>query len=94
MSSDTATSAAEPVTRGRTPAEVGRYLRISADRVRAMIARGEIGAIDTAPRRTGRRRYVVLPEHVQAWIQRHQAAPETPRPARRKRICAVDFYPD
>ncbi len=35
--------------RGRTPAEVGKPLRISPDRVRAMIARGELEAIATAP---------------------------------------------
>ena len=79
---------------GMTPSEIGKLLRISPDRVRAMIARGELRAINTAPRRGGRPRYIVLPHHLRDWEQAHQAA-VPPAPARRrKRTSGVDFYPD
>jgi hypothetical protein len=81
--------------RGMTPAEVGKLLRIGPDRVRAMIACGELGAIDTAPRRCGRPRYVILPHHLAAWEMSHQAVtpPDAPRPRRRKEK-VPDYFPD
>jgi hypothetical protein len=69
-------------------------LRVSPDRVRAWIARGELGAINTSEALCGRPRYVILPHHLAAFEQRHQAAPP-PKPARRKRQQgATDYYPD
>jgi hypothetical protein len=81
--------------RGLTPREVGRLLRVSPDRVRAMIARGELGALDTAPRRCGKPRYVVLPEHLRAFAAARQVTPlTTTRPRRRRRVGRVDHFPD
>jgi excisionase family DNA binding protein len=80
--------------RGYTTREVARLIRISPDRVRAMIASGELPAINTAAARCGRPRYVVLPEQLVAWVRQRAAAPP-PRPARsRKRTTVVDYYPD
>ena len=81
------------VTRGLTTGELARYLRIGPDRVRAMIAAGELGAINTAAARCGRPRYVVLPEHLAAWVRQRAAGP-LPKPARHKRrTTIVDYYP-
>jgi hypothetical protein len=81
-------------TRGLTPAEVGRLLRISPDRVRAMIARGELGAIDTTPYCGGRPRYVVLPHHLREWEQAHRAATPQAIPKQRRRKEKVpDYFP-
>jgi hypothetical protein len=81
--------------RGMTPNEVGRLRRISPDRVRAMIIRGELGAINTAPAHCGRPRYIVLPHHLDAWDRRHQAVtPARPTPRRRRQNGQVDYYPD
>jgi hypothetical protein len=73
---------------------VARYLRISPDRVREMIARGELGAIDTAPRRCGRPRFVILPHHLVEWEQRHRAATRPPTLRRRRRTVPVDYLAD
>jgi hypothetical protein len=80
--------------RGYTPRELGRLLRISPDRVRAMIQSGELGAVDTARHRCGKPRYVVLPHHL-AEFERRRAGGPPPKPARRrKRTAMVDYYPD
>ena len=82
--------------RGWTVRELARYLRIGPDRVRAMIRRGELGAVSTAPTRSGRPRFIVLPHHLLEWERRHQAAtthtPATRR--RRRRTQPIDYYPD
>jgi hypothetical protein len=79
--------------RGYTVCEISRVLRIGKDRVRAMIASGELHAINTAPRRCGKPRYVVMPRDLEAWLQQRAAGP-APRPARRqKRTALVDYYP-
>jgi hypothetical protein len=80
--------------RGLTPREAGRLLRISPDRVRAMIRRGELGAIDTAPHRCGRARFIILPSHLAEWERSRRAGPPPPTPRRRRRAAApVDYYP-
>jgi hypothetical protein len=82
------------IARGMTPAELGRLLRVSPDRIRAWIKSGELGAIDTARHRCGRPRYVILPHHLAEWERRHAAA-TTLKPPRRSRQPAVhDYYPD
>jgi excisionase family DNA binding protein len=79
---------------GHTPRELARLLRVSPDRVRAWIAAGELGAIDTARHRCGRPRYVILPHHLAEFEATRRAAPP-PKPARRKRrSLETDFYPD
>ncbi|MHB1424762.1 MAG: helix-turn-helix domain-containing protein [Gemmataceae bacterium] len=82
--------------RGYTPNELARVLRISPDRIRAMIRSGELGAVDTSRHRCGRPRFVILPHHYREWEQRRRAAtPEAPRPTRRKKKTGfVDYYPD
>jgi hypothetical protein len=80
---------------GHTTAEVARLLRISPDRVRAMIVAGELGAISTARTQSGRPRFVVLPCHLDAYVRSHQvSAPVNPAPRRKRRPAAIDFYPD
>jgi excisionase family DNA binding protein len=78
---------------GRTPRELARLLRVSPDRVRAWIARGEMRAVNTAPSRCGRPRYIVLPHHLAEWERTRQAAPPPGPAKRRQRIAKVDFYP-
>jgi excisionase family DNA binding protein len=82
-----------PPGRGLTVREVARYLRLGRDRVRAMIAAGELGAVDTAPR--GRRpRLLVLPHHLAEWERSRSAAVPPPPPKRRRRLGVKDYYPD
>jgi len=89
-------TAADPLPRGYTPNELARVLRVSPDRVRAWIKAGELSAIDTAPPRSGRPRYVILPVHLEAFERRHRASTtgDKPAPRRKKQTGIVDFYPD
>jgi excisionase family DNA binding protein len=80
--------------RGLSPNEVAKVLRVSADRVRAWITSGQLGAINTAGAACGGPRYVVLPHHLTAF-ERARAAGPAPKPGqRRKRTEMVDYYPD
>jgi excisionase family DNA binding protein len=77
-----------------TTREVAKYLRISEDRIRALIRKGELGAIDTAPNRFGRPRFVVLPHHLAEWEKSRRVATPPPKPKRKKRTVVKDYYPD
>jgi hypothetical protein len=85
-----------PPPRGYTPNELGRLLRVSPDRIRAWIAAGDLGAIDTSRARCGRPRYVILPHHLEQFIRRRSAARQktTPTQRRRRPLGFIDFFPD
>lgn len=88
---DRGVSQADRPARGLTPRETARLLRVSPDRVRAMIKSGRLGAINTGA--CGRDRFIVLPEHLAAFAAANRAA-RPPVPARRRRRSTlVDFYP-
>lgn len=85
----------ETLAPGMTVTEVSRRFRVSPDKVRGWIKRGELSAINTADRRCGRPRFVVTAEALAAFERGRQAAtPNTPKPPRRKRTNVIDFYPD
>jgi excisionase family DNA binding protein len=95
MGSEPAHVPREVGSRGYTPREVAKMLRVSPDRVRAMIQRGELGALNLAQRRSGRPRYVVMPCHLEAFCRSRQAVPEVaPAPRRRRAAGRIDYYPD
>jgi excisionase family DNA binding protein len=86
---------ATAVERGFTPNELAKILRVSADRIRDWIRRGELRALNTATNRCGRPRFVVLPHHLAEFERLHQvSAPPKPIPRRRRRPTVVDYYPD
>jgi excisionase family DNA binding protein len=78
--------------RGYTPNELARLLRVSPDRVRAWIARGELEAVNIAAPGS-RPRWVILPDQLDAFRQGRRPTPP-PRPVTRlKRTAQVDYYP-
>jgi excisionase family DNA binding protein len=78
-----------------TVREVARYLRISPDKVRALVRAKQLGAINTADSRAARPRLVILPHHLDEFVRGRDAAREAPRPLRRKRTPATkDYFPD
>jgi hypothetical protein len=80
---------------GFTVRDVARRYRVSPDKVRGWISRGELGAIDTARHRCGRPRFIVLPHHLTDFEKRRAAAtPQKPAQRRRRRTAAVDYFPD
>jgi hypothetical protein len=83
-----------PLARGLTPREFGRRYRVSAGRVRAWIANGQLGAVNTSTVLCGRPRYVILPHHVAEW-ERGRQVTAPPKPQRRRRPpIIVDYFPD
>lgn len=80
-------------TRGLTPRELSRLLRVSPDKVRRWIVSGELPAVNVASVRCGRPQYVVLPHQLAEWERGRQAAP-APKPKRRRRTDMIDYYPD
>ena len=86
MSNPTATA-------GLTVADVARRYRVSPDKVRSWIVKGELAAINTASALCGKPRYLITPEAL-ADFERRRAAGPTPKPRRRrKRTNLVDYYP-
>jgi hypothetical protein len=86
-------AASEPAV-GLTVAEVARRYRIGKDKVRALIARGELAAVNTATALCGKPRWIVLPDGLAAFERRRQGGPAPTPPRRRKRMSEVDYYPD
>ena len=94
MLPDTPTAAATPAN-GLTVADVARRYRVSEDKVRGWIRRGELRAVNTAAALCGRPRFVITPEAL-ARFERARAAGQPPKQPRRrhKRTGLVDYYPD
>jgi len=78
---------------GLTVCDVARRYRVSPDKVRAWIRRGELRAVNTAAARCGRPRFVV-PREALAEFERGRQAGPPPRPVRRPRQAGRDYYPD
>jgi hypothetical protein len=77
-----------------TVADVARRYRVSPDKVRAWIARGELVAVNTAAALCGKPRWVILPDALAAFERRRTSVPP-PKPPRRRRTAGfVDYYPD
>jgi transposase len=81
---------------GWTVPETARYFRVSPDKIRSWIKRGELSAINTSTARCGRPRYVITPSALAAFERgRAVAAPSAGKhKRRRKQTCLVDYYPD
>lgn len=80
--------------RGLTTEEVARLYRVSPDKVRAWIKRGELAAVNTSSRRCARPRYIITPAALAAFEREHAAQTDAPKPARRPRKDLIDFFPD
>jgi hypothetical protein len=80
---------------GWTPRELARILRVSPDRVRGWIASGELPALNLARHRSGRPRYVILPDHLRQFEAGRRTTGPPPKPTRRPRLPTgfVDFFP-
>jgi hypothetical protein len=79
--------------RGMTTRELSRFLRVGRDRVRRWIASGQLQAVNLADYPSARAKYVVLPEHLAAFLKGRSAAPPPKAPRRRRRLEIHDFFP-
>jgi hypothetical protein len=78
--------------RGYTIADVAARYRVSPDKVRTWVRRGDLAAVNVASTLCGKPQLRVTPDALAAFERGRSAAPP-PKPARRKRTTAVDFYP-
>jgi hypothetical protein len=79
---------------GLTVEDVARRYRVSPDKVRAWIGRGELRAVNTSAVLSARPRWVVPPEAL-AEFERKRTGGPAPKPQRRRRQpAAIDFFPD
>jgi transposase len=78
---------------GLTVSDVARRYRVSPDKVRLWISRGELDAVNTASVLCGRPRYVVLPDALVVFERRRAGGPP-PKPPRRRKTAGLDYYPD
>ena len=85
---------ATDIPRGYTTADLAKRYRVSVDKVRAWINRGELAAVNTATALCGRPRWVIPPEALAAFEQRRAGGPAPKPQRRRRRQEALDFYPD
>jgi transposase len=80
---------------GLTVREFARRYRVSEDKVRAWVARGELKAINTAAALCGKPRWVILPEALAEFEKARRGGPAPkPQRQRRRRAQEIDFYPD
>jgi excisionase family DNA binding protein len=75
-----------------TPREISRLLRVGIDKVMGWIHAGVLQAVNVG--RLGRPRYVILPEHLEAFVRGRSASPPPRAPRRRRLMELVDYYPD
>jgi len=75
--------------------DVARRYRVSPDKVRRWIDRGELLAVNTAAALCGRPRWVIPAEALVEFEKGRRGGP-TPKPQRRqrRRVHEIDFYPD
>lgn len=80
---------------GLTPREVAVRYRVSAEKVRKWIERGELRAINTADTKSGKPRYVVPVEALAEFEQKRAAAAPKPAPVKKPRgpVGQIDFFP-
>jgi len=83
-----------PSARGYTVSDIAARYRVSPDRVRAWIGRGELRAINRRDVRSGRPSWVIPPEALADFERGRAAAPPPKPPRRKKKTSLVDFYPD
>ena len=74
-----------------TPREVAKILRCSPDRVRALIRRGELPAVNMATALCGRPRFVVLSEGLQSFLNGRAVRGRMPRSAATPRPGFVEY---
>jgi hypothetical protein len=83
----------ETAQQGLTVEDVARRYRVSPDKVRGWISRGELRAVNTAAVLCGRPRWVVTAESLAAFERLRTGGP-APKPQRRPRRAPeiIDFF--
>jgi hypothetical protein len=78
---------------GLTVADLARRFRVSPDKVRAFLRRGELTAVNLATNLSGRPLWRITHQSVERFERRRSSTPPA-KPARRRRAPVHDYYPD
>src|SRR5262249_54559621 len=79
---------------GLSVADLARRYRVSPDKVRTWISRGELAAVNVASALCGKPRWVVMPEALAAFERRRAGGPPPKAASRRRRPPGfIDYYP-
>ena len=79
--------------RGLSTKEFAALVRVSTGCALAWIRSGDLRALNLGSTKSGKPRYVILPEFVVEFVGRHEVRQDA-RPARRQRRAVKDYYPD
>ncbi len=79
---------------GLTVREVAARFRVGKTRIHEWIRSGQLSAINTAPIRSSRPRWVILPDALAAFERGRQGGAPAPQPQRRRRPAVKDYFPD
>jgi hypothetical protein len=79
---------------GLTVRDVAKRYRVSPDKVRAWIKRGELVAVNTSAVLCARPRWVVMPGALTDFERKRNGGTPAPPPRRRLRPPTIDYYPD
>src|ERR1051326_3032828 len=81
--------------RGYTTQDVARVLRCSSDSVRTMVRSGRLGAVNMRNATSGKPRFIVMPEHLAAFIEANKVyVPPKPERRRRRSPEMIDYFPE
>lgn len=80
--------------RGYTPREVSRLYRVSPEKVRGWIARGELRALNIGQNRCGKPRFVILPSYLSDFERGRQVFVPQPVKRRKRETGLIDYYPE
>jgi hypothetical protein len=80
--------------RGYTVADVAARYRVSPDKVRAWVRRGELAAVNVASLLCGRPQLRITPEALAAFERGRSATPPPKPPRRRRQQGWKDYFPD
>src|SRR5437868_2535655 len=78
---------------GLTVADVAKRYRVSPDKVRLWIARGELKAINTADVLCAKPRWIVTREGLEEFEKARRGGPAPKQQRRRRQTALVDYFP-
>jgi hypothetical protein len=73
--------------------QLAKHYRVSPTKIYTWIARGELVAVNVAATLAARPQWRISREKLERFEKRRGSTP-LPKPRRRRRSAAVDFYPD
>jgi hypothetical protein len=76
-----------------TVADLAARYRVSEDKIRLWIRKGELAAVNVASTLCGRPQLRVTPEAIAAFEQRRSATTPPAPPKRKRRQAVIDYYP-